>query len=351
MPKKIRVAAHGFVWLSLLWCLAVFHRFGALGIVPGPPSETTLSLAATLVQFHWFSAAVLGLHAMALLCSVPVEIPRLRRSPAGIGLAALGQLVLCVLGAFSVGPYFLPAAALLAAASVTSSLESSAPAGRLRRALQILGTALAVGLLLLFFKGVGTRVLPSRPERGAVATAALVRTRPADPPTRAPDSIKYLAISEYAPLPKTILRALETEGCRVPQPDGRLLRRYEPANITVANLVDPDRYDWIVLCSVDDVSSIRVFWGKDGSAPTACPGKIAEAPDANYQQNVGGRPAFSRHIARITPEKIRERLDGLGEPGPGFALEHEGIEDAFMGKGSTIWYCRDGKWHAMLGAD
>jgi len=159
-------------------------------------------------------------------------------------------------------------------------------------------------------------------------------------------------IAVFAPLPETIRRTLEAEGCRVPQPSRTLLgNTYEPANMTVGRFFDPERYDWAVLCSVGGVSSIRVFWGEDGKAFPACPGRIAEAPDSAHQQDIGGNPAYSRMISRIDPKTMRERLAAHGQPAPGYSFEHEGIEDAFMGKGSTIHYCEGGEWHVMLGAD
>jgi len=49
-----------------------------------------------------------------------------------------------------------------------------------------------------------------------------------------------------------------------------------------------------------------------------------------------------RDLAVASEAHIREyfRRDQAEPP----ALEHAGVEDVFLGKGSTVWYWRTGKW-------
>lgn len=108
--------------------------------------------------------------------------------------------------------------------------------------------------------------------------------------------------------------------------------------------------DIAVLCSRKRVSSILVFRG--GSAVEV--DELASEPDAGYLQSVGNdRIGFSRLLSVATPEYIRSCFEALEEhetlePPP---LDHEGIEDYFVEKASTIWYWYGGKWLSLAGAD
>ena len=108
----------------------------------------------------------------------------------------------------------------------------------------------------------------------------------------------------------------------------------------------PDRADWAVLCSRGRRSAVLVFHGKDFIEVE----EFAETADSEYLQTVpGGRIGFSRALVVATPDIVKQsREDAVRKPG---VVDHDGIVDAFEGKGSTIWYWFEKKWNELAGAD
>jgi len=120
-----------------------------------------------------------------------------------------------------------------------------------------------------------------------------------------------------------------------------------PANVISGHFRTAAQTDWAVLCSVDRVSTILVYWegGTDSVA------ELGSAPDKAYLQGVGGgRIGFSRAIAVVDGRFIRQRFEEFGGPEPP-PLDHEGINDAFVEKASGVWYWYQGKWLRLTGAD
>jgi hypothetical protein len=61
-----------------------------------------------------------------------------------------------------------------------------------------------------------------------------------------------------------------------------------------------------------------------------------------------GRIGFSRAINTAAPEYIiRRRREG--DPPPA-SVTHDGIDEAFVEKGSVVWYRYHGKWLGMAGS-
>ena len=105
--------------------------------------------------------------------------------------------------------------------------------------------------------------------------------------------------------------------------------------------------DLAVLCSVERVSSILVYRGSS----TGDVAVLSPVPDRNYLQGVGGSQiGFSRAIHAADPEFIRDRHASFGGPDPP-PLVHDGVNDAFIGKASIVWYWHDGEWLRLQGAD
>ena len=102
--------------------------------------------------------------------------------------------------------------------------------------------------------------------------------------------------------------------------------------------------DWAVLCSIDRVSRILVFWNGDPVHVAV----LGEQPDRDYlQRNETGRPVFSRALQIADPKRVRRKWETSDPP----EVVHAGIEDHFLGKASMIHYYDDGQWIEMLGAD
>ena len=132
---------------------------------------------------------------------------------------------------------------------------------------------------------------------------------------------------------------MERFGCTVPQPAGAT----RPGNVISGHFTQPDRTDWAVLCSRANQSKVLVFHGNDAS-------ELGDAADVGYlQSQAGGRIGFSRRLSVATPEAVR-RAANNNQPQLR-VIDHDGVVDAFEGKGATIWYWSEGKWIQLPGAD
>jgi hypothetical protein len=155
--------------------------------------------------------------------------------------------------------------------------------------------------------------------------------------------------SAFPELPKTIRKRLETLGCAVPQVPAEA----KPQNVVQGSFARPAQTDWAVLCSRAGKSSIFIFWGK----PTTCSGELAIRDDSNYLRgNAEGHLVYSRQILSADTKKILQYAQALSQDGNAKApgnprLDHAGIEDIFVGKASGIYYCSQGKWQTLQGAD
>ena len=144
-------------------------------------------------------------------------------------------------------------------------------------------------------------------------------------------------------LPPDVTADLDREGCTIPQ------SWYSdvPANFVYGRFTDAGQMDVAVLCSVDRVSSIRVYRG--GSTTDVA--IVNPTPDRSHLQDVGGGEiGFSREIHVARPAFIREQHAVHG--GPALPrIEHDGIHDVFVEKASIIHYWHDRKWLELRGTD
>jgi hypothetical protein len=102
------------------------------------------------------------------------------------------------------------------------------------------------------------------------------------------------------------------------------------------------------LCSRNRASSILVFWG--GSAGYVA--EIAKGEDRNFLQVVGGNGevGFSRSIIAVGSDHILKHYREYGGRRPP-RIDHQGINDGFLGKGSHVLYYHRGRWLELQGAD
>lgn len=157
-------------------------------------------------------------------------------------------------------------------------------------------------------------------------------------------SMTLLGPEAFPELPVHVARALERRGCAVPQS----WLHEEPHNVVRGSFLGAGSQAWAVLCSVADTSSILVFPGEPGAAPMA----LARSADLPWIQGIGrGEAGYSRVLAVSSEEEIAERHRRYGREAPLPPLDHEGIEDVFAEKASTVWYRHDGLWLELPGAD
>lgn len=178
-----------------------------------------------------------------------------------------------------------------------------------------------------------------------LATIALAQEAPISEAEwrEAERSIQRLPPSAFKSLPTEIRTELEKRGCRVPQ----LYGDRPPHNAVQGHFIGTVRLDWAVLCSRKGTSAILVFQ----SEPPAKVWRIAPKPDFDFLQTIGQRKiGFSRQLQVASPARIRTYFVYTAEKAPP-PLSHDGIDDVFEDKASTVHYFARGTWHHWLGSD
>jgi hypothetical protein len=160
---------------------------------------------------------------------------------------------------------------------------------------------------------------------------------------KAAAEMRRLPPSAFTALPGAILRDLNRRRCTIPQVDGDP----KPHNVIAGSFTAEGRLDWAVLCSCSGESSILVF---KGGSPEAV-SEFARSPDRRWLQTFGERRiGYSRMISATSSEGILRYHREHGGPKPP-PIDHEGIEDSFVEKGSVFHYCYRGSWLQLTGAD
>lgn len=148
-----------------------------------------------------------------------------------------------------------------------------------------------------------------------------------------------LDVSDIENLADPVRAELFRRNCAVPQAYGAR----STVNVIFGRFHSSDEVEVAVLCSRDRISSILVFRGGTGDLVD----ELALSPDRDYLQVVlPGEIGFSRQITLIGPETIGRSAEALDEDVPG-TLDHDGIDDAFVRKASTIWYWSEGHWRQL----
>lgn len=162
--------------------------------------------------------------------------------------------------------------------------------------------------------------------------------------------------SAFPRLPREIRDELTRRGCTIPQAGHPKLHRPPPHNVITGKFQKSGQTDWAVLCSVKQRSAVLVFWS--GSAQTV--DQIEDfAPDQRHLELIPrdrgsgeGNFSYARRIGPVSREQILRYDNAFGgmEPLPD-PIDHKGIEDSFLGKGSVIHYHHQGRWHRLVGMD
>jgi hypothetical protein len=155
--------------------------------------------------------------------------------------------------------------------------------------------------------------------------------------------IVRLTPTAFPDLPAGVVRELERRGCTIPQEASS--RR--PNNIIKGEFARRGQTDWAVLCSVNGISTILVFWRGVGVSPAV----LAPVEDRHYLQTITETEiGYSRGISVVGREYILQNHRAFGGPTPP-PINHHGIDDAFVGKASVTWYFYGSKWLSLCGAD
>lgn len=158
---------------------------------------------------------------------------------------------------------------------------------------------------------------------------------------KAEKEIEYLKTEKS--LPSKIKKALKSEGCAIPQSKFST----EPHNFVQGRFSSQTKKDWAFLCSKNGKSSIFVAWEKG----TPCPTSLAIKEDKTYLQTIDkNKIGYSRVLSSASKKRILTHQKAYGGPLPK-SLDHEGIDDSFSEKASVTYYCENGKWLELQGAD
>lgn len=146
---------------------------------------------------------------------------------------------------------------------------------------------------------------------------------------------RKLKPSDFPALPSKIRTELQRRGCAIPQVTFEGVEMKEAQNVISGEFARKGQTDWAALCSRRGQTAIHIFWGR----PTKCASVIGSEPDN-----------AERYIGMADAKYIREHYEAYGgtKPPP---LLHQGINDGFAEKGSQVWYCYQGKWRVLQGAD
>jgi hypothetical protein len=161
---------------------------------------------------------------------------------------------------------------------------------------------------------------------------------------RADKATVRLNPNEFPRLPMEVRTALEDRGCTIPQPYDS---RGEKKNVIRGRFHSAGQADWAVLCSHEGLSKILVFY--DGRPAQV--DEIAQEADLQYLQVISGGQeiGYSRQLGVATPTIVRQRLARSTRNSR--SIEHDGVENIFLEKGSEVWYNFGKKWVQLAGAD
>jgi hypothetical protein len=157
-------------------------------------------------------------------------------------------------------------------------------------------------------------------------------------------AVRRLPPDSFPELPAAIRAALAARQCRVPQS----FTSARPHNVIGGRFARPGQHDWAILCSHQDSSSILIFWGNEQASQSI---EFARASDAGFLQGIGeGRIGYSRIVTVASSARIREYAVSFGGSLPS-VLDHDGLEDSFAGKASTVSYWVGNRRLVLTGAD
>lgn len=177
-----------------------------------------------------------------------------------------------------------------------------------------------------------------------IALSCLPQTDAQDKWRIADEETVRLSPKAFPQLPKNIVSYLQASGCTVPQ----VFDDTTPHNVIRGQFAKRGQFDWAVLCSRNRVSAILVFW--NGSTKSVS--EMARAEDKGFLQITGssGKIGFSRAIDVVGNDFILRHYRKYGgrKPPP---IYHQGIDDIFVEKASTVHYFYRKRWLELQGAD
>jgi hypothetical protein len=139
--------------------------------------------------------------------------------------------------------------------------------------------------------------------------------------------IRLLPVSSFPQLPAAVAQQLSERGCMVPQ----TYEARQPENVIHGSFEKKGSDDWAVLCSVNRVTTLYVFFESDLADPVS----LRRQPDSEWlgvewSLDYGSAWGIATRPARLMP--------------PADHADHDGIDDAFVEKSTTVHYFEDDRW-------
>ncbi len=161
---------------------------------------------------------------------------------------------------------------------------------------------------------------------------------------RANTATTRLMPAAFSDLPPPVRQDLERRGCKIPQ----TVWKKTPHNVIRGRFISVFQTDIALLCSKAQISTILVF--RNGTTPAVA--ELATRPDQDFLQVVapGNVVGYSRALGVADSAFINKHYaeDGRSRLPP---VDHDGITDRFIEKGSVIWYWDGGRWLQVQGAE
>jgi hypothetical protein len=155
--------------------------------------------------------------------------------------------------------------------------------------------------------------------------------------------IRRLPVAAFPELPPAVAGVLRARNCRAPQPAAA----GPPRNVIRGEFFAKGEAGWAVLCSVSSSTALLAFRNDRDTNPDT----VITSDDQDYLQGLDGdNIGYSREITAADRDFIVGHYRAYGGPVPP-PVDHQGIDDAFLGKASVTWYFHNGKWLRLQGAD
>ena len=139
--------------------------------------------------------------------------------------------------------------------------------------------------------------------------------------------------STFTRAPLHVRQQLQAMHCRI----------FKKENLIKGNFAAEKQVDWATLCVNGDKIQPVVLWG----GKTQCDSHPAPARD--YKE-ITANPLRDAYIAPAGAKKIGAYHDAFGGPDKVPAITHAGLEVGDE-QASIIYFCQQGKWIELTGAD
>jgi hypothetical protein len=146
--------------------------------------------------------------------------------------------------------------------------------------------------------------------------------------------IRLLPVASFPDLPPAVAAQLEQMGCMIPQ----TFEAQQPENVIQGAFRAPDSRDWAALCSVENRTTLYVFFAGRYDSPES----LRSQADTLW---LGAEPGSSVYasawgIGVRNAADLRESRQWHGAA----HFDHDGIEDARLERSATVRYWQAGKW-------